>query len=748
MSSSCKISNKDLHREMFRYLSTTSAKPSLARVTAHVMDSIGCDEDDPNYKEFKDKIKSFYKYDFGADSIDEIKEQQLVNTIKNIYGEKPNKSEVVAAIKKSYYNDFDEESISQFYDMYFPRSAPAGGVRVMPITIPSPPVSPRARVEIDEDSIILIENAIKKRSATGLDFVTTDEIKQYLIMKEVPYSLTKQYTKEELINKIVKFKEGTLSPRSLRVQSSRTAGDDVKDFDVCNTNKYTKDQIMEYMKNMGIKLPLKYYTKQKLCQILQDNIGKQPAKKTRPIIIEEEEEEIVIKPKKKVVERKYEEEEEIVIPRKRKISIDELEELEEEAPEIPCGDYENYSGEDEFFACPEDQRCDVDRKKCLPKDYKLEEEFKNRYKAVTLDKNGTPVKFIGSPSKLKSLKQRFSDLKNQKQERRKKEEQEEEQRKFRKEQERLLELERKEQERLAEIERKAKEEEMRKFKKEQERLAEQERIRIQEEQERLREEQERLREEQLRLEEDQLKKKRYEEQMRIQEEQERLKKEQERIRQEQVELERQRRSEEKRQQAQKLREEQEQEMRRAEQERKAKEEEEKKSRRIDEEESYDYLYNSGNLTEEIPSDDIESLIADLEASNVQQRTFKDIREEIQRELRGEPSVVTEVPIPVIPAVPSKPAVVPSKPSKLIPRKIPIPSKKVEEVKEEVIEEEEDIEVEEPVQADIEEVHEVDFSEVRQRLKNIMLDPSVSRVLGGQDFLSIPKKISYCVGLSS
>jgi hypothetical protein len=654
-----------------------------------------------------------------------------INTIKNIYGQKPNKSEVVAAIKKAYYSDFDEESISQFYDNYFPRSAPAGGVRVMPITIPSPPSSPRARAEIDEDSIILIENAIKKRSATGLDFVTTDEIKLYLTMKEIPFSLTKQYTKEELINKIVKFNEGTLSPRSLRLQSTRTAGDDVKDFDVCNTNKYTKDQIMEYMKNLGIKLPLKYYTKQKLCQILQDNIGKQPpVKKARPIIIEEEEEEIVVKPKKKVTERKYiEEEEEIVVPRRRKISIDELEELEEEVPQIPCGDYENYSDENEFFACPEDQRCDVDRKKCLPKDYKLEEEFKNNYKAVSLDKDGTSVKFIGSPSKLRSLKQRFSDLKNQKQEK-----------KVREERERLAEQERNIK---MEQERRRREEEQEKFKKEQERLAEIERIRIEEEQLRLREEQERIRKEQLRLEEEQLKKKKYEEQIRLQEEQERLKQEQERIRQEQIELEKQKRAEEKRQQVQKLREEQEEEMRRAEQEKKAKEEEEKKTRRVIEEEE---------AVEEEISDDIEAMIANLEASNVQQRTFKDIREEIQKEMRGEtpkPKPATKPPVTI------KSSSLPA--SKLIPRRIQSlkMKEKEAEIKEEDIEEpvqaeikEEEIVIEEPDQADIEEVPEVDFSEVRQRLKNIMLDPSVSRVLGGQDFLSIPKKISYCVGLSS
>lgn len=724
MSSGCKISNKDLHREMFRYLSTTASKPSLARVTAHVMDTIECDEDDPNYKEFKDKIKSFYKYDFGADSIDEIKEQQLVNSIKSIYGQRPNKSEVVSAIKKAYYNDFDEESISEFYNNYFPRTTvpPVGGVRVMPLTIPSPPSSPRARTEIDEDSVILIENAIKKRSATGLDFVTTDEIKLYLKANEIPYSLTKQYTKEELINKIVKFKEGTLSPRSLRLQSTRSAGDDVKDFDVCNTNKYTKDQITEYMKNIGIKLPLKYYTKQKLCQILQEYVGKQPAmKKIRPIIIEdEEEEEIVVKPKKKVIERKYEEEEEeIVIKPKRKISIDELEELEEEAPQIPCGDYENYSEEDEFFACPEDQRCDVDRKKCLPKDYKLEEEFKNKYKAVSLDKNGTPVKFIGSPSKLKSLKQRYADVKTQTQDKKK-----------RQEQERLAEQER---EAKREAEQKRLEQEQERFRKEQERLAEQERRRIEEEKQRLQEEQENLRKEQEKLEEEQRKKKKSEEKKRLQEEQERLRKEQERIEQEQKDLEEQKRAEEKRQKEQKLREEQEKEMREAEQRRKEQEEEEKKAQRVEEE-----------VIEEFPEDDLDSLLADLEASNVQQRTFKDIREEIQKGLRKEipPTVAVS---PVVVEAPKK-VTSPISSKKLIPRKISGTKPIERKVEEEVVEEE--VEIEQPQPSEIEEVPEVDFSEVRQRLRNIMLDPSVSRVLGGQDFLSIPKKISYCVGLSA
>lgn len=724
MSSGCKISNKDLHIEMFRYLSTTSSKPSLARVTAHVMDKIGCDEDDPNYKEFKDKIKSFYKYDFGADSIDEIKEKQLVNSIKSIYGQRLNKSEVVIAIKKAYYNDFDEESISEFYNNYFPRTPPAGGVRVMPLTIPSPPASPRARSEIDEDSVILIENAIKKRSASGLDFVTTDEIKLYLKANEVPYSLTKQYTKEELINKIIKFKEGTLSPRSLRLQSTKTAGDDVKDFDVCNTNKYTKDQITEYMKNLGIKLPLKYYTKQKLCQILQDYVGKQPiAKKVRPIIIEDEDEDdvVVVRPIKKVKpvigEGKYDD---IDVRPKRKISIDDLEELEEEVPQIPCGDYENYSEEDEFFACPEDQRCDVDRKKCLPKDYKLEEEFKNKYKAVSLDKNGVPVRFIGSPSKLKSLKQRYTDVKSQTQENKKK-------------QERLAEQER---EAKKDAEQRRLEKEQEKFRKEKERLAQEERKRIDEEQQRIQEEQENLIKEQERLIEDERKKKNETEKKKVREEQERVRKEQERLEKERIELEEQKVAKKKRQKEQKLREEQEKEMREAEQKRKEQEEEEKKTQRVEEIPS----------DEPLEEDDLDALLADLQASNVQQRTFKDIREEIQAGLRKEiPSpVVTPSVIRESPKIFS-PVVTPST-KKLIPRKIP--GYKAPERKEEEVIEEEDVIIDQPQPSEIEEVPEVDFSEVRQRLKNIMLDPSVSRVLGGQDFLSIPKKISYCVGLSA
>ena len=38
---------------------------------------------------------------------------------------------------------------------------------------------------------------------------------------------------------------------------------------------------------------------------------------------------------------------------------------------------------------------------------------------------------------------------------------------------------------------------------------------------------------------------------------------------------------------------------------------------------------------------------------------------------------------------------------------------------------------------------VDFEELQKSLKNILRD---SRVSTGKEFLSIPKKVSYCVGL--
>ena len=736
MNSGCKITNKDLHLEMFRYLSTSVSKPSLARVTAYVMDSINCDEDDPNYKEFKDKVKSFYKYEFGADTIDEIKEQQLVNTLKSIFGPKPTKSEVISSIQKAYYNNFPEESISQFYRTYFPVVPPIGGVRVMPVV--SPPVSPRTKpsvsLEIDEDSLELIESAINKRSASGLDYVTTEEIKLYLKMKDVPYSLTKQYTKEELINKIIKFNEGTLSPRSLRLQSTKTAKDDVKDFDVCNTNKYTKDQITEYMKNLGIKLPLKYYTKQKLCQILQDHISKKPSQVRRPVIIEDEEEEVIVLPRKKKVERKYEEEE-IVIP-KKKISIDELEELEEdEETLVPCGDYENYTEEKEFFACSDDQRCDVDRQKCLPQDYKLEEEYKKTYKAVTLDRDGKPTKFIGSPSKLKSLKQRYADVKSQ----------------------RLAEEEKKRRQEEEEKMMKIKDEE---YKKEQKRIAKEEKKRLEEEKKRLEQEARRLAEEKERIQEEQQKKKRVEEQRRLQEEEEKIRKEEQRLAQERRELEEQRLAEEKRLRENKLREEQEREMREI--ERKKQEQEEQKKR----EERERVQLEEEEEEEEEEISDIDKLIEELEASNVQQRTFKDLKKQAKINLEEEAKIDLKEQTKIDLKEQAKIKLqeknrlrkeqrlkeaekVPLPASKLIPRRTkPIVEEKPEEIIEEKEEEIIEEKPEEELMPEVEDVPEVDFNEVKQRLRNIMLDPAVSRVLGGQDFLSIPKKISYCVGLSA
>jgi hypothetical protein len=43
---------------------------------------------------------------------------------------------------------------------------------------------------------------------------------------------------------------------------------------------------------------------------------------------------------------------------------------------------------------------------------------------------------------------------------------------------------------------------------------------------------------------------------------------------------------------------------------------------------------------------------------------------------------------------------------------------------------------------------INFEEVKNKLKNIILDPSSTKILGGKSFLNIPQKISYCVGIVS
>ena len=43
---------------------------------------------------------------------------------------------------------------------------------------------------------------------------------------------------------------------------------------------------------------------------------------------------------------------------------------------------------------------------------------------------------------------------------------------------------------------------------------------------------------------------------------------------------------------------------------------------------------------------------------------------------------------------------------------------------------------------------INFEEVKNKLKNIILDPASTRILGGQSFFNIPQKISYCVGVST
>jgi hypothetical protein len=74
---------------------------------------------------------------------------------------------------------------------------------------------------------------------------------------------------------------------------------------------------------------------------------------------------------------------------------------------------------------------------------------------------------------------------------------------------------------------------------------------------------------------------------------------------------------------------------------------------------------------------------------------------------------------------------------------PVKSKKSESIVEQprTLEEEEfEIDLQSDFQASI------NFEEVKNKLKNIILDPSSTKILGGKSFLNIPQKISYCVGI--
>jgi hypothetical protein len=106
------------------------------------------------------------------------------------------------------------------------------------------------------------------------------------------------------------------------------------------------------------------------------------------------------------------------------------------------------------------------------------------------------------------------------------------------------------------------------------------------------------------------------------------------------------------------------------------------------------------------------------------------------------------------------------PKKLIPRKVvgissakDIMSKKSGQeekerdlgtTEEEKKQEEKEIEVEEEFDIDLSSDYKasINFEEVKNKLKNIIIDQASTKILGGKSFLSIPQKISYCVGISS
>ena len=404
--SGCATVSNDLYYIIYTYM--RNGKMTFSQLMRELSDSLDCQQYNPDYENLKKKAKTVYDLEFMAESTSYVTTNKLAYAIFKVYDTTDlSEDQIVEEIKATYPNLKNNKDINELASEVLEKikqKYSEGNVDISPRTI-----------DIIERNISLDSPDEDYMSIPRKEILEFIRMKGYKVpAKNLPKSGLLAYIKKSYQGKT---KQAPPSPRD-----SPSKYEAIKDFDVCNTRAYNKQQLYDYIKFKGWKLKHSTNSKEYLCKFIKEQSkqeGEVPSRPSTPI------------PSKKVSrevkeERKYREEEEEEEEEKKPIrksvpklkltdipSLEEEEEEEEEIEEIKvkerkaCGDYDEYSKEDEFFVCEEDEVCDVEKKRCVSSESDIPS---SDYNLLKLEKDGKNYIFIGTKNNLVGLRNKLKTI--------------------------------------------------------------------------------------------------------------------------------------------------------------------------------------------------------------------------------------------------------------------------------------------------------------------------------------------------
>jgi hypothetical protein len=754
--SGCKISINDLYYQIYTLL--INGKVPFSRVRELLLKLLNCSESDPEYKNTVEKAKDLYDNEFMSDDVGDINISRVSYCLFKLHGtnEPIEKEEVIDDLSNIFHN-VDKQDIEQIADKIIDK------------------FNQSYISEVTDKVVQIIDRNLQYDNPDeSFMALTLNDIKAYIRSKNLFPG--KNRTKQQYFTYLKKLSESSSvkpSPPSPR-EKPQSYGI-LQKFDVCKSREYPKPVIEEYIAAKGWSLKTKTNSKEQLCEFIQKKLK------------EEEIPQAVTPPKIPTTFKKVSQLPPLPSTRKA-YEIEELEEEEEEEEQKieKCGQFESYNSQNEFFICSENEVCDVDNELCVDKNREI---YNDEYKSVSLEKDGKKQVFIGTVPKLKGLKQKYTSISKTKQEERRRLEEEKiekERQQKKKEKERatpesimnkieelykegdismsdetysiykalkkqmkvdkemaLEIIDNWKRDKEADIERKRQERKVLRKKREEE-----ERIQREEEEKRTQELKEKEERKALRRKkrEEEERRQREQEEREEREEEERKQAEKERREEEEMrkEIERQIREQEIREK--KILKEQEQQRKEEEEQKRKKREKKVPVKEITEEDEFD-------ISALIPSETIKTDFSKIaeEFRGISKKPEKYEEEEEEKKVEKKEFKPFPTPSTLKPAV--RPVTSTIDARKLIPRKISSITSLKKDVEKEMKKEEEEEKVvekveEEDEQAEKEEEIEtdkvaIDFERLQDTLKNILKQGDKQL---GKELLSIPKKISYCVGL--
>jgi len=287
--SRCATVSNDLYYIIYTYM--RNGELTFSQLMRELSDSLDCQEYNPDYDNLKKKAKTVYDLEFMAESTSYVTPNKLAYAIFKIYDTVDlTIDQIVEEIKNAYpklknnkdINELAEEVLEKIKQKYA-----------------------EGNVEISQRTTDIIERNVSIDSPDE-DYMSIPrkEILEFIRIKgyKVP---AKNLPKNGLLKYIKKSYQGKTkeAPPSPRDEPSKY--ESIKNFDVCNTRAYNKQQLYDYIKMKGWSLKHSTNSKEYLCKFIKEQSKQQgdipesprPSKPSKPVSRNSEEE-------------KYEEEEE------------------------------------------------------------------------------------------------------------------------------------------------------------------------------------------------------------------------------------------------------------------------------------------------------------------------------------------------------------------------------------------------------------------------------------------------------